>query len=206
MKRLIFVIALICMGVSAFAESPADKLSKEEKRAQRDSIKAAQMIGAHRKGNTIRLDSTVLNSEQRYMLLSDIDALDYNPEWAKLKSQRNWGKTLIIGGSCFAVVGVGALGYAIVETLAGLFVAIFSFGYAEKDIDILMTRAAWGLGIGVVSGGIGVAGIASGIPILKKANKRMNQICDGYNNTVHRVEKELIFGQTSSGVGLAFNF
>jgi hypothetical protein len=34
----------------------------------------------------------------------------------------------------------------------------------------------------------------------------MKSICDGYNNAEKRVEKELILGGTSSGVGIAFNF
>ena len=205
MKKLVFIVILICTGLSAFAMSP-DKLTKEQKKARKDSLKAAEMVGAHRKGGTIRLDGTVLNSDQRYMLLSDIDAVDFNPEWAKLRSKRNWGKGLIIGGSAVGIVGAGVVLYGFVEILAGVFVVAFSLGYAKDDADNIFSKGGIHMGIGAGAALVGVGGLAAGIPLLTKANKRMTEICNGYNGTVNRVDKELIFGQTNSGLGLAFNF
>lgn len=206
MKKLVLLIITLCCAFSALAEAPADKLTKEQKKAQKDSIKAAEMIGAHRKGGTIRLDGTVLNSDQRYMLLSDIDAVDFNPEWAKLRSKRNWGKGLIIGGGVLGVAGGVVAVYGLAEVVAGIFVVVFSLGYGSDQAGKLMSRGGITLGIGAGAALVGVGGIAAGIPILTKANKRMTEICNGYNGTVNRVEKELIFGSTNNGVGLAFNF
>ena len=60
---------------------------------------------------------------------------------------------------------------------------------------------------------LGAAGLASGIPLLVKGNRKLDAIADDYNRRngyslgPRHVEKSLTVGQChSGGVGLAFNF
>lgn len=200
-KLLVFSILMFLACVSAFAEPGA---KKEERKAQRDSIKAAEMIGAHRKGTKIKLDGVVLTPEQQTLLLSNIDGYDYNEYWAHLRSKRHLGNGLAIGGS--ALVGVGAacevvaVGYIVV----GVLVAALTLGQA--DMDEIMKPAGYFAAGGLASAGVGASVMAVGIPIRVKADKKMKATCEGYNNATERVEKSVIFGSTQSGIGLSYNF
>ena len=98
-----FVSLMILAAVSAFAE-PGSR--KEERRARRDSIRAAELVGAHRHRTKIKLDGTVLNADQQFLLLSDIDSTDFNEQWSKYVKRRRAGNGLVIAGS--GLVGVGA--------------------------------------------------------------------------------------------------
>ena len=68
-------------------------------------------------------------------------------------------------------------------------------------------------GLYVASYVLGAAGLASGIPLLVKGNRKLDAIADDYNRRngyslgPRHVEKSLTVGQChSGGVGLAFNF
>ena len=54
------MLLLTCL--TAFAE-PGTK--RDERRARKDSIKVAEMVGAHRKGTKIKLDGIVLDKDSR---------------------------------------------------------------------------------------------------------------------------------------------
>ena len=205
MKSLLFALVLACLGFSASAISP-DKLTKEEKKARKDSIKAAEMVGAHRKGGGIKLDNIRLDDEQQALLLSDIEYVDYNAEWKSLRNKRNWGKGLTIAGGVCAGAGAGFVVFGLGEVLAGVLVAVFTFGAGEDAMKDIMGRGGLHIGIGAGLGAVGAAGIATGIPLITTSNKKMKAICESYNSAGHRIDKELILGPTNSGVGIAFNF
>ena len=200
--RKLFVLSLLLLAcLSAFAEPGA---RKEERRARRDSIKVAEMVGAHRKGTKIKLDGTVLTKEQQALLLSDIDGIDYNEDWAGFAKQRRLGNGLTIGGSVFVGVGAAAEVVALGYVVVGVLVAAFSLGQA--DMNEVMKPAGYFAAGGMASAAVGAGLLAFGIPIRVKADKKMKATCEGYNNATERVEKEIIFGGTNSGVGIAFNF
>ena len=201
MKKTLLLIAALFFCLSSFAE-PGSR--KEERKAQKDSIRAAEMVGAHHKGVKIKLDGTVLTKEQQALLLSNIDLEDYNDEWASYRKQRHLGNGLAIGGSVMIGAGAVAEGVAIVYVLAGVLGAAFTLG--QGDVQPIFDIAGyWAVG-GLAAAGVGAGALAVGIPIRVKADKKMKGVCDGYNNATERVEKELIFGSTGSGVGLAWRF
>ena len=201
MKKILFLILTIIMCIPAFAEPGA---RKEERKAQKDSIRAAEMVGAHHKGVKIKLDGTVLTKEQQSLLLSNIDLEDYNDEWASYKKQRHLGNGLVIGGSVMIGVGaaaeVAALGYIVVGALVG------ALTLGQADMAEIMKPAGYLAAGGRAAAGVGAGALAVGIPIRVKADKKMKAVCEGYNNATERVEKEFIFGSTGSGVGLAPRF
>lgn len=201
MKKILFLILTIIMCIPAFAEPGA---RKEERKAQKDSIRAAEMVGAHHKGVKIKLDGTVLTKEQQSLLLSNIDLEDYNDEWASYKKQRHLGNGLAIGGSVMIGVGaaaeVVALGYIVVGALVG------ALTLGQADMAEIMKPAGYLAAGGLAAAGVGAGALAVGIPIRVKADKKMKAVCEGYNNATERVEKEFIFGSTGSGVGLALRF
>ena len=200
--RKLFVLSLLLLTcLSAFAEPGA---RKEERRARKDSIKVAEMVGAHRKGVKIKLDGTVLDKEQQALLLSNIDGVDYNEEWAAFRKQRHLGNGLAIGGSVLVGAGAAAEVVALGYVIVGVLVAAFTLGQA--DMDEVMKPAGYFAAGGLASAAVGAGVMAVGIPIRIKADKKMKATCEGYNNATERVEKELIFGATNSGVGIAFNF
>ena len=201
MKKILFFILTIIMCIPAFAEPGA---RKEERKAQKDSIRAAEMVGAHHKGVKIKLDGTVLTKEQQSLLLSNIDLEDYNDEWTSYKKQRHLGNGLVIGGSVMIGVGaaaeVVALGYIVVGALVG------ALTLGQADMAEIMKPAGYLAAGGLAAAGVGAGALAVGIPIRVKADKKMKAVCEGYNNATERVEKEFIFGSTGSGVGLALRF
>ena len=201
MKRILIAVLATLICVSAFAEPGA---RKEERKARKDSIRIAEMVGAHHKGTKIKLDGTVLTKDQQQLLLSNIDLVDYNEDWAAFSRQRRLGNGLVIGGSVLIGVGAAAEVVAVGYVLVGVLVAAFSLGQA--DMEEVMKPAGYFAAGGLAVAGVGAGGLAAGIPIRVKADKKMKSVCDGYNNASERVEKELIFGSTASGVGLAFRF
>ena len=78
--------------------------------------------------------------------------------------------------------------------------------FGQADLDQLMKPAGYLAVGGLASAAVGAGGLAVGIPIRVKADKKMKGVCEQYNNATVRVEKEVIFGGTASGVGIAFNF
>ena len=201
MRKLLVISLMLLACLSAFAEPGA---KKEERRARRDSIKVAEMVGAHRKGTKIKLDGIVLTPEQRTLLLSNIDGVDYNEDWAAFTKKRYLGNGLVIGGSILVGVGAAAEVVALGYVLVGVLVAAFSLGQA--DMDEIMKPAGYFAAGGAASAALGAGTLAVGIPIRVKADKKMKATCDGYNNATERVSKELILGGTASGVGIALNF
>ena len=200
--RKLFVLSLLLLAcLSAFAEPGA---KKEERRARKDSIKIAEMVGAHRKGTKIKLDGIVLDKEQQALLLSNIDGIDHNEDWAGFRKQRHLGNGLAIGGSVLIGAGAAAEVVALGYVVVGALVAVFSFGQA--DMNEVMRPAGYFAAGGMASAAVGAGVMAFGIPIRVKADKKMKATCEGYNNANERIEKEVIFGATNSGVGIAFNF
>ena len=200
-KLFILLVLLMTVCANSYAE-PGSK--KEERRARKDSIKVAEMVGAHRKGTKIKLDGIVLTPEQQTLLLSNIDGMDFNEDWAQFRSKRHLGNGLAIGGSCLVGIGAAAEVVAVGYVLVGVLVAVFTFGAA--DMDEIMKPAGYFAAGGLAAAGVGAGVMAVGIPIRVKADKKMKAVCDGYNNATERVEKSVIFGSTASGVGLSFNF
>ncbi len=201
MKKILITLLAALLCFAAVAEPGA---RREERKAHRDSVKIAQMTGAHHKGVKIRLDGTVLTPEQKYLLLSNIDSTDFNPAWKQYTRQRRIGNGLAIGGSCMIGVGAAAEVVALGYVVVGALVAVFSFGQA--DMEEVMRPAGYFAAGGLAAAGVGAAGLALGIPVRVRADKKMKAVCDEYNNTSVRVEKEVIFGSTASGVGLALRF
>ncbi|MBR5925067.1 MAG: hypothetical protein IKZ60_06335 [Bacteroidales bacterium] len=200
-KLFILLVLLMTVCTTVFAE-PGEK--KEARRARKDSIKVAEMVGAHRKGTKIKLDGIVLTPEQQTLLLSNIDSLDFNPEWAAYKKQRHLGNGLAIGGSVLVGAGAAAEVVALGYVMVGVLVAALTLGQADMN-EILKPAGYWATG-GLVAAGVGAGVMAVGIPIRVKADKNMKVICEGYNNATVRVESSVIFGTTASGIGLSFNF
>lgn len=201
MRKFVFSVLMFLACVSAFAE-PGTK--KEERKARKDSIKVAEMVGAHRKGTKIKLDGIVLTPEQQTLLLSNIDSVDYNEDWAAFKKKRHLGNGLAIGGSVLIGAGAAAEVVALGYVVVGVLVAALTLGQA--DMDEIMRPAGYFAAGGLAAAGVGAGAMAVGIPIRVKADKKMKATCDGYNNATERVEKSVIFGTTASGVGLSFNF
>ena len=200
-KLFVFIILLMTVCTSAFAEPSA---KKEARKARKDSIKVAEMVGAHRKGTKIKLDGIVLTPEQQTLLLSNIDGVDFNEAWAGYRKQRRLGNGLAIGGSCFVALGAAAEVVAVGYVVVGVLVAALTLGAA--DMDEIMKPAGYFAAGGLAAAGVGAGVMAVGIPIRVKADKKMKATCEGYNNATERVEKSVIFGATNSGVGLSFNF
>ena len=202
MRRIIVFSVLVFLAcVSAFAEPGA---KRDERRARKDSIKVAEMVGAHRKGTKIKLDGTVLTKEQQALLLSNIDSVDYNDDWAAFKKQRHLGNGLAIGGSVFIGAGAACEVVSLGVVVVGAFAVILTGGQGNYD-DIFNLAGYWAVG-GLASAAVGAGALAVGIPIRVKADKKMKATCEGYNNATVRVEKEVILGNTGSGLGLAFRF
>ncbi len=200
-KFILFSLVMFLSCALAYAE-PGTK--KEERRARKDSIKVAEMVGAHRKGTKIKLDGIVLDKEQQTLLLSNIDQVDYNEDWAAFRKQRHLGNGLVTGGSILIGAGAAAEVVALGYVVVGVLVAAFSFGQADMN-EVMKPASYFAVG-GLASAGIGFAGVSAGIPIRVKADKKMKATCDKYNNATVRVEKEIIFGGTASGVGLSLRF
>lgn len=201
MRKLFVLSMLLLTCLTAFAEPGA---KRDERRARKDSIKVAEMVGAHRKGTKIKLDGIVLDKDQQALLLSNIDGVDYNEAWADFRGQRRLGNGLVIGGSVLIGVGAAAEVVALGYVVVGVLVAAFSLGQA--DMNEVMKPAGYFAGGGAASAALGAGALAFGIPIRVKADKKMKATCEGYNNASERVSKEVIFGGTNSGVGIAFNF
>ena len=201
MRKLFVFLLLLAVCTTAFAE-PGSK--KEERKARKDSIKVAEMVGAHHKGTKIKLDGIKLTPEQQTLLLSNIDGVDFNEDWAGYRKQRHLGNGLAIGGSVMIGVGAAAEVVAVGYIVVGVLVAAFTLGQA--DMDELLKPAGYFAAGGLAAAGVGAGAMAVGIPIRVKADKKMKATCDGYNNATERVEKSVIFGSTASGVGLSFNF
>ena len=200
-KLFVFMLLLMTVCTTAFAE-PGTR--KEERRARKDSIKVAEMVGAHRKGTKIKLDGIVLDKEQQTLLLSNIDSVDYNADWVAFRKQRHTGNGLAIGGSVLVGVGAAAEVVAVGYVVVGVLVAALTLGAA--DMDEIMKPAGYFAAGGLAAAGVGAGVMAVGIPIRVKADKKMKATCERYNNATVRVEKSVIFGSTASGVGLSFNF
>lgn len=194
-KRLIVSI----LAAALLASMTASAQTKEEKRARKDSLNAVKMEGAHLSGRFIKLDGVKLDDSQRSLLLSDIDELDFNEEWKSFEKNYKVGQGLAIGGTCLTVAGAAAAVVGLGTIVVGALVA------ALGDEGVAQTGGAILLG-GAAGAAAGIGTTATGAVIRKKAVKGMKSICDGYNNAEKRVEKELILGGTSSGVGIAFNF
>lgn len=201
MRKLFVLSMLLLTCLSAFAEPGA---KRDERKARKDSIKVAEMVGAHRKGTKIKLDGIVLDKDQQALLLSNIDGVDYNEAWADYRGKRHLGNGLAIGGSVLIGVGAAAEVVALGYVVVGVIVAAFTFGQADMD-EIMKPAGYFAVG-GLASAGVGAGVMAVGIPIRVKADKKMKATCEGYNNATERVSKEVIFGGTNSGVGIAFNF
>lgn len=201
MRKLFVLSMLLLTCLSAFAEPGA---KRDERKARKDSIKVAEMVGAHRKGTKIKLDGIVLNKDQQALLLSNIDGVDYNEAWADYRWKRHLGNGLAIGGSVLIGVGAAAEVVALGYVVVGVIVAAFTFGQADMN-EIMKPAGYFAVG-GLASAGVGAGVMAVGIPIRVKADKKMKATCEGYNNATERVSKEVIFGGTNSGVGIAFNF
>ena len=122
------MLLLTCL--TAFAEPGA---KRDERRARKDSIKVAEMVGAHRKGTKIKLDGIVLDKDQQALLLSNIDGVDYNEAWADFRGQRHLGNGLVIGGSVLIGVGAAAEVVALGYVVVGVLVAAFSLGQADMN-------------------------------------------------------------------------
>lgn len=200
-KLFILLVLLMTVCANSYAEPGA---KREARRAQKDSIKVAELVGAHRKGTKIKLDGIVLNKEQQALLLSNIDSLDFNADWAAFKKQRHWGNGLTIGGSVLIGAGAAAEVVALGYVLVGVLIAAFTLGQA--DMDEFMKPAGYLAVGGLVSAGVGAGTMAVGIPLRVSADKKMKATCESYNNATVRVEKSVIFGTTASGIGLSFNF
>lgn len=202
MRKFIFFLLLSVLTCATAYAEPGEK--KEARKAQKDSLKAAEMVGAHRKGTKIKLDGIELTPEQQTLLLSNIDGVDFNEDWAGFRKNRRLGNGFVIGGSVLVGVGataeVVALGYVVV----GALVAILTLGQADMN-EIMKPAGYFAVG-GLAAAGVGAGALAVGIPIRVKADKKMKATCEGYNNATERVEKSIIFGTTASGVGLSFNF
>ena len=201
MRKLFVLSVLLFSCLSLFAEPGA---GKEERRARKDSIKVAEMVGAHRSGTKIKLDGIVLTPEQQSLLLSDIDGVDFNEDWAGFRKDRRLGNGFVIGGSVLVGVGAAAEVVALGYVVVGALVAMLTFGQA--DMNEIMKPAGYLAVGGLAAAGVGAGALAVGIPIRVKADKKMKATCEGYNNATERVEKSIIFGTTASGVGLSFNF
>ncbi|MCR5518851.1 MAG: hypothetical protein K6F21_00835 [Bacteroidales bacterium] len=204
MKKVFLLVLFLLLGVAAFAEPG---VRKEERKARKDSIRAAEMVGAHRKGTKIKLDGVVLEKEQQSLLLSNINMEDYNDEWSQYAKKRRLGNGLAIGGSSLVVIGGAAELVAVGYVIVGALVVGLTLGQADQsEIDKMMKPAGYFAAGGLAAAGLGVGALAVGIPIRVKADKGMKAICDEYNGASQRVEKSIIFGATNSGVGLSFNF
>jgi|GEM_PF-1625762 len=154
---------------------------------------------AKRKGAKVKLDSTILSADQQKLFLSNISGQDYNDLWASYAKNAHTGKILVISGA--TVAGIGAF-VACIGLVTGTVGAIVS----PLD-DAEMAKNGFGtFGSGMCVAGVGVIAAGVGIPILVSANRKMSAICTEYNSASERIDKELILGPTSNGIGLAFRF
>ena len=112
--------------------------------------------------------------DQRNKDMADIIGVSrYGSRYLKAKDQLEWGSLLTVTGA--AMLG-GAIFFAANSSGMGT----NGSGYA-------------------VAGVAGAVGMAVGIPLWIKGNKKMHEIADDYNQS-------LTIGSTPSGVGLSFNF
>lgn len=202
MRKFIFFLLLSMLACATAYAEPGEK--REARKAQKDSLKAAEMVGAHRKGTKIQLDGILLTPEQQALLLSNIDSVDYNEDWSDFRKQRRLGNGLAIGGSVLVAGGAACGVVSLVYVFAGLLGIVFTAGQGDVQ-PIMDTAGYWALG-GVIAVGAGMGTMAVGIPIRVMADKKMKTTCESYNNATERVEKSIILGTTASGIGLSFNF
>lgn len=124
----------------------------------------------------------------------------YGSEYRKAVRQFQYGAWLTIGGAAVLVS-------------SAIFAASTSeFNRSSESVRSNLARhgmdgkAASVTGY-VVSGAVGAACVAVGIPLWVKGNRSLDRIADDYNQKYGRGHAaSLDFGPTSSGLGLAFRF
>ena len=169
-----------------------------------------------RAGGKIKLDGRKLTAEEQTLLLSDIGGIDYNEAWNQAARRRRVGNTLTIAGSAGIVLGaattvVGALTSAlgaVAGAVGGAMVGSIAGEEAAQDAANEGAEAGAKAGdpivaAGVITTGVGVAALATGIPLLAGGCKRMNRIVAGANQARGG---ELSLGPTPGGFGLTYRF
>ncbi len=169
-----------------------------------------------RAGGKIKLDGRKLTAEEQALLLSDIGGIDYNDAWNRAASRRRVGNTLTIAGSSAIVLGtattvVGALTSAIGAVAGATGGALVgSIGGEEAAKDLANEGAEAGakagdpiIAAGVITAGVGIAALATGIPLLVGGCKRLNHIVAGANQARG---SELSLGPAPGGFGLTYRF
>lgn len=206
MKKIIIVLVLLAMAVSAHAQYATTSL-------------------AERKGGSIKIDDYKLSQAEALDLMSNIGGEDYSEQWIKARGGRTAGIAMMAGGGGVTVVGLttvligavtsmfGATGGAIAGTMVG------SIGGQETATQTGQEAAQKGAQAGVPimnTGGIialvGFVTSIAGIPVTVVNCKKMSSLVDKYNESLTAPEKEprgdvlLSFGATANGVGLRLTF
>lgn len=140
---------------------------------------------------------SVITPEQ---IMDYIGYSNYGSTYLKAKRQYTAGLYLTCFGGAFLLAGVAS-------------------HIASAETDSMFSDSSFGhsgssdTGLYVACYVLGAAGLASGIPLLVKGNRKLDSIADDYNDRngyslePHGREKSLTVGPCrSGGVGLAFNF
>lgn len=121
----------------------------------------------------------------------------YGSKYRKAQNQLQWGLWLTMGGAALLTTGI----------VSGAMQADYNRGVAQmmgRSDSSSMEAVHIGAGI------VGAAGLGTGITLLVKGNRKMNEIADDYNQrygrAAHGSKSSLNVGTTAHGIGLAFNF
>ena len=121
----------------------------------------------------------------------------YGSKYRKAQNQLQWGLWLTMGGAALLTTGI----------VSGAMRADYNRGVAQmmgRSDSSSMEAVHIGAGI------VGAAGLGTGITLLVKGNRKMNEIADDYNQrygrAAHGSKSSLNVGTTAHGIGLAFNF
>ena len=163
-----------------------------------------------RAGTHLKMDGVKLSREAQAALLSDINGIDFNEAWNKAKSGRNAGVWLIIGGHVVAIGGASLATLGVTANLYGALVGamigaiVGGEDTAQQAADAGATAGNEYVTAGLITGGIGLAAVAAGIPMIIVNSKKLNGIVDEYNNGGPGVQLSL--GPTPNGFGLSVRF
>ena len=163
-----------------------------------------------RSGTHLKMDGVKLSREAQAALLADIDGIDYNKAWNKAKSGRNAGVWLIIGGHVVAIGGVSLATLGVTASLYGALIGAMVGAIvggeetAQQAADAGATAGDGYIKAGLITGGVGLAAVAAGIPMVIVNSKKLNGIVDDYNAGGPGAQVSL--GPTTNGFGLSVRF
>ena len=205
MKRLIFILSTITTFLTISVVSFA----------QNSDLSSPWTPGElQKKGTRLAIDGEKLPKDVQTLILSDIEGVDFNPQWNKYTKEAQAGLWTLVGGSVlflgggtyFTVLGIAyVLGVSI-----GVGVGAVVTG-GQVDLSGVGDSVAEGMRGKFIAAEVmtaaGLVGMTTGIVLLCVGHSNLKKIVK-YCNSIGSPETAYFdFGTTASGgIGLTFNF